>query len=134
MININGRTPEEIKRRLKCASFDCGAIDCDDCECSDLCKSLDVFGDTANALAYIQHLEAQQPKWIKLTEDDRPPDGYYNVMVKKRGVWQRDLLRYDANDDDWWKELGTHDELVPGYLITHWMPLPEPPEEADHAD
>lgn len=134
---INGRTPKEIKIGLRNMLETCADVrGCDDVLCRKMCCPYD--GDESchetilmGALALIERLESERdaalakvPKWIKLTEDDRPPDGYYNVMVKKRGVLQRDLLRYDANDDDWWKELSTHDELVPGYLITHWMPLP----------
>ena len=121
---INGRTPEEIKRRMKCASFDCGAIDCDDCECSDLCKSLDVFGDSANALAYIQHLEAQQPKWISVEERLPPPET------------ERYLVACVCSDGDrcvrtsiWaWDDIDEKGDWINWDVVTHWMPLPEPPE------
>lgn len=127
---INGRTDEEIKTALRVCPEDlCGV-------CPYPLSFTCVGNLISDALALIDRLEsriaeleAKQPRWISVTEDNKPASGYYNVMVNKRGVWQRDLLRYDADDDDWWKELSSHDELVPGYLITRYMQLPEPPKE-----
>lgn len=59
---INGRTPEEIKRRLKCASFDCSDINCDDCEYIDICESVVKRGSADDALALIEHYEQRIAK------------------------------------------------------------------------
>ena len=63
---INGRTPEEIKRGLKCCiDWETGCVECpydnlppDEC----------VVAMKSNNLAYIQQLEAAQPKWISVEE------------------------------------------------------------------
>ena len=61
-------------------------------------------------------------EWISV--DDRLPD---NGMVltywtdKTIETYEFDILDYAAG---WCRPLGNH-------LITHWMPLPEPPKEQD---
>ena len=52
------KTPEEIKKWLKCLAFDCGFDLCGKCEYDELC----IYPDAAlryapNALAYIEQLE-----------------------------------------------------------------------------
>ncbi len=78
---INGRTPEEIKRGLRWIFHDCDADgeDCNECECVEECHKL-VEDDVArDALAYIERLEAAQPKWISVEE--RLPGDDVDVLV-----------------------------------------------------
>jgi hypothetical protein len=62
MEKINGRTPEEIKHVLEWAIFSCGGLDCDDCSYNDVCSRESDERVATDALAYIEHLEAQLAK------------------------------------------------------------------------
>lgn len=75
-----------------------------------------------DALALIQHLEAQAPKWISVEERMPEVDGKYIVCTSKRSVY---LTRFYAHSEggNFKTDIYTH--------ITHWMPLPEPPEEEE---
>ena len=127
---INGRTPEEIKKRaVWCSSsLCCGECiyDTDNCNCS----SDEIIKD---ALALINHLEAERdaalakvPKWISV--EKRLPDtrGIYLAHVVHRyckvDSYSRVCIEYFNADKAW-------DSLGDIYEITHWMPMPEPPEE-----
>lgn len=132
---INGRTPEDIKMGLEC--YNCGECSysrknnngearCDDVE--------------ADALALIQRLELLQSRWIsvndKLPEDDLPENSNVKsikvlVAIKgKTGIVMRTQLRrrrllYDTRSEpflewEWSYSAGK---------VTHWMNLPELPEE-----
>jgi hypothetical protein len=123
MEKINGRTPEEIKKGLQCCFapylcygecpyyYDKGYIG--DCT-TELAK---------NALAYIQHLEAQQPKWIsvkdRLPEEDDVVVAWLEINAGLILVYH-DGAFYDLAFDK------------PTMIVTHWMPLPEPPKEDAH--
>lgn len=99
------KTPEDIKKGLECCGYFCS------------CKTCAYFGDELciirlerDALSYIQQLENQiadigkkVPKWISV-KDRLPPKN--DVCV---------LCHCDTTG-----------------AVTHWMPLPEPPEEEHH--
>lgn len=120
---INGRTPEGIKRGLSCSGSR-GNVKCNECaycigqfgdeDCNYECDQID-----NDALAYIQYLEAKQPKWISVEE--RLPDkaGKYIVCTKKNAVYCT-AFRFFHGRGYFASDSNTH--------ITHWMPLPEPPE------
>lgn len=118
------KKPEEIKKGLERCPGDPG---CDHCMMASACNI------EAEALAYIQQLEAQVPKWIsveeRLPENDRmvigftPCDGfmfvgYYHEEKMAGYKWEK------------WKIItamrSTKDMVK---KVTHWMPLPEPPKE-----
>ena len=73
-----------------------------------------------DALAYIQQLEARVPRWIPVEEQPEPPedDVYYCY-----GYWigsgrkQAETAEYLCGE---WK-------IANNFVLTHWMPLPEPP-------
>ena len=124
---INGRTPEEIKKGLR----RCEAVCLEDCpyyrtgiKCSECTTHL-----SKDALAYIQHLEATQPKWISVKE--RLPKYVEVALVYayrySGGIAEPEGRIYIAmfipSNRSWM-------ELPDGFAVTHWMPLPEPPEEA----
>lgn len=113
------KTPEEIKKGIEyCASHrQCGP-DCvyyrDSYECG--CPI------HTDVLVYTRQLEAQVLKWISVEE--RLPENDVDVLVYDRldgvGVCQySSVLRKFFGDVE-----GTYAE------VTHWMPLPEPPEES----
>lgn len=125
------KTPDEIKRGLEC------------CGMGNRCKGHCPYGGrtsgiyectsklSINALAYIQQLEQRVPRWISVEE--RLPEEDEDVLVFAIGdlcaviaitSYSHNLhgLRIDGWRPPW--EYFRHN-----YKITHWMPLPEPPEE-----
>ena len=64
-------------------------------------------------------------KWISV-KDRLPDDQYessYLVICKYKACTECDVAYID--EDDFWRE-EKYDRKVP---VTHWMPLPKPPEE-----
>lgn len=64
------------------------------------------------------------PKWIPVTERLPEHDGRYICNIKSfafPGTFYQSELRYE------------HGGWSGGNDVTHWMPLPEPPKEADNA-
>lgn len=75
----------------------------------------------ADALAYIQRLESQVPRWIPVEE--RLPEKYQRVLgTCCMGVFEA------VYNGKYWRIA----EFPPKATITHWMPLPEAPEEDAH--
>ena len=97
------------------------------CECYETVKSI-------AAARLIEHLTAENaalrekvPQWISM-EDRLPIDrlSKYLVAFRDTGGSIVDMARYFPSDgwtcDNW---------EVPQNLITHWMPLPDSPEEGE---
>lgn len=74
----------------------------------------------ADALAYIQQLEAQVPQWISVEERLPSISGKYIVCTEKGSVYSTGFRVY-GESGHFQTDINTH--------ITHWMPLPVPPEE-----
>lgn len=116
------KTPDEIKKGLRVCDH-VGRVLKVEAWCKEKCPYMDkVYGCgqdymLADALALIQQLEAQVPRWIPVEERLPEQDtlvivgGYGEVATgfyhEKHGLWI------------------THAEID----FTHWMPLPEPPKE-----
>lgn len=114
------KTPEEIKKALDCCNqFRSGGHwnICSKCPCDIGIGRCDGTLET-DALAYIQQLEAQVPRWISV-EERLPEDNKTVFVVCKDGFTTMMLFR----DGDWCWYGNTDDS------ITHWMPLPQPPKE-----
>jgi hypothetical protein len=123
------KTPEEIKA-IKLALMDIETT-CGHCPyegepngCNrpgGSCKMFDVALDAAEA---ISQLEAQQPRWISVGE--RLPENGQKIIAAFRdgGGLIVDQARYSNGEFDFasWA-------YVWGDNVTHWMPLPQPPEE-----
>lgn len=61
-------------------------------------------------------------RWIPVTE--RLPDPFVSVIVCRDGAPGERIVEQGHKDvGDWWKVYGTRTKHV-----THWAPLPEPPE------
>ena len=130
---INGRTPEEIKAGLKFYT----KANLPGYGCNVACPYLNTtnrwFHVKRDALALIERLEAERdaaltkvPKWIsveeRLPEKWQYADGTfvnYLIYMPKYGV---DVGNYIQPAKSW---------VCIGFptIVTHWMPLPEPPEK-----
>ena len=113
------------------------------CECYETVKSIAaarlierLTAENAKAEAERDALREKVPQWVSVK--DRLPDCAVPVLVTYIG--------YDGNRhgddvatriDDWWLwwdgDLRSSDERVT-VKITHWMPLPEAPEEGEKED
>lgn len=119
--------PEELVKALRC----CAEGECKDCamhEDKQRCQE-NLLDKAAEAIERDQKelaaLREKLPKWISVKE--RLPIDHlkkYLVAFRDAGGAIVDMARYFPSDgwtcDNW---------DVPQNLITHWMPLPEPPKE-----
>lgn len=110
-------TPEDIKKGLeRCKN----GADCDNCIAAYHCQV------EADALAYIEQLEAQVPKWISYKEKSPQEAGDYLVHC---------IHLYSDTDGYECYKVACFDPKILwvniGNLlkVIHWMPLPEPPKE-----
>ena len=117
------KSPEEVKRALKCANvcndsgFRCTSCPYRGGNCPDL---------LTDALAYIQQLESEVPRWISV-EERLPPVGKA-VLVYAHSVnnsWA--CVMIDMWDGAWLENADRE-----WHKVTQWMPLPEPPKEDAH--
>lgn len=118
------KTPEEIMRGLE----HCSELGCKDCPYEEDCKLFDEFSIPAeDAFFYIQQLEKRVPRWISVEE--KLPECGENVLVCVKNGVDYDWVMVDCRDThgEW---LENADSLE--HTVTHWMPLPEPPEEDAH--
>ena len=132
---INGRCPAEIKNGLRNMLETCADISgIKDTICQEMCCPYDddnCCHETIlmGALALIERLEDAQPKWISVkerppTEEDGTDEGkIICVPSKLYGSMAGNVRIYP------WDIVASYSSLV-----THWMPLPEPPEEKKHDD
>lgn len=115
------KTSEEVKKGLACCNTYNGCQSCpydDEVEKGWGC----CVQRNADALAYIRQLEAKVPKWISVEDQPEPPedDVYYCY-----GYWigsgrkQAETAEYLCGE---WK-------IENNFVLTHWMPMPVPPEE-----
>lgn len=119
---INGRTPEEIKKRLSCCSKERGCYVCPDVAAGDCSLKL-----CADALALIERLEAAQPKWISV--EDRLPEHRQHVYACAKDKFRFEGIYIDPVGFERY-------EIGEGWVnenrnVTRWMPLPELPEEEE---
>ena len=121
------RTPEEIKKGMEC----CSKSD----SCPQECPYYDVpsCGSVSklDALAFIQQIEAQVPKWISVEE--RLPENGDLVLVIASGKPRENITLIDAIliASCWAEEGWIADgfDNWDGLDVAYWMPLPEPPKE-----
>lgn len=126
-------TDKEIVQSLRICSRRTDAQTCAECPLFD---SEDCMGDMmAGAADLIEHLTAENaalrekvPQWISV-EDRRPKTG--TRVLATDGVFVGEAYRTSA--DTWRRYDGIAMRDCIGSVVTHWMPLPEAPEEGDKA-
>lgn len=107
------KTHDEIKKGLEhCAESE----PCVDCVYDKRDFPKCIQRKSADALALIQQLEAQAPNWISVEE--RLPKKDERVLF-----FAKDSRATMDTAYGWWVRASER------YKVTHWMPLPEPPEE-----
>lgn len=85
------------------------------CPTSDYCKG---WNDAVDAM----------PKWISVEEKLPEERGTYLTVVRcLKGTWV-EINNYDHLEERWEHDIVEYSEDVTEF-VTHWMPLPEPPEE-----
>ena len=118
------KTHEEIKRGLdcctKCVDFFDGCSQCPYNGEKLICYELQI-----DALAYIRQLEQRVPRWTSVKERLPEDDDHYLVWSSYNGC--AEVAMY-WGDGEWL----TDDIVNITRMVTHWMPLPEPPEEDEH--
>jgi hypothetical protein len=120
------RNPEVIKKGLVChGQSRTYMLQCSDCEYHGQglphCREA-VHED---AIALIEQLQAQVPKWISV--EDRLPEPETSVLFCGAG-WM---------DIGWITDGGWRSEYINDYdegEVTHWMTLPEPPQEDNNVE
>jgi len=116
------KTPDEIKKGLECCNT---YNDCQSCPYDD--KVEKGWGccvqRNADALAYIRQLEAKVSQWISVKER-LPDDNEGEILVV--GTDKEATTGWCVNGRICFR---VGPLFVQAANITHWMPLPEPPEE-----
>lgn len=130
------KNADEIKKGLEY-----GAADCENCaSCHYECPYVDVCSPynhatnsdvpkelLADALALIQQLEAQVPRWISV-EERMPEVGVDVSIIIEFGGYQYIRVGWMRKSGEWFQAgLG----VVEG-KVTHWAYLPEAPKEDAH--
>lgn len=103
----------------------------------DLVEAADRIANQSNHIAALQQeiekLRAQLPRWIPVEE--RLPEYGVRVLATDMyeeddctGIWTREEYPNDPDGCCWIDERGWWHAIDD---VTHWMPLPEPPEEAE---
>jgi hypothetical protein len=129
-------TDKEIVQSLRICSHRTDVQACTECP---LFGNEDCMGDMmAGAADLIERLTAENvalrekaPQWISVQDVSKLPQDHlkrYLVAFKDAGGAIVDMARHIPGDgwrcDNW---------DVPQGLVTHWMPLPEAPEEGEKA-
>ena len=115
------KTPEEIKKGLEFCGSDNDCLP-SLCPYYHECLFEDEYALQKDALTYILQLEAQVPKWISV-EERLPKELQYVIAINRYDddSFEPCIAYFSARE--WFTG-----SFIGGCEITHWMPLPEPPE------
>ena len=140
------KKPEEIKKGLEFGKENCLNAKCcvDECPYETCCDVSypDVMAEVprtmlCDALALIQQLESQVPRWISVEERLPERHGQQCVGLYSIGEYKGYLTPYVFT----WHAYGNNgyvdgphfnDEGLDGLKVHYWMPLPEAPKEDAH--
>lgn len=119
-------TAQEIVQALRCCKF---GVPCEKCP---VVGNKDCFDEVNTAAAdLIERLTAENaalrekvPQWVSV-EERRPESG--KRVLATDGVFVGEAYRTSA--DTWRRYDGIAMRDCIGSIVTHWMPLPDAPEE-----
>lgn len=119
---INGRTPEQIRFNvMECAHGHCLS------ECP-----YDIYDECTenlldDAFALIRHLEAKVPRWISVEE--QLPKYVISAFVYARLCVGGKICKTGSTYiSTFIPPTKSWSDVPDGWKVTHWMPMPEPPE------
>lgn len=120
------RTAEQIKDALERCANNKPCKGCAYCTSEEKFMCTDVLMN--DTLKHIANLEAKVPKWVSV-KDELPacvPDEYLVANSDNR------VFVAEWGHERWSSEyrFSVGSEIL--HDVTHWLPLPEPPEEEDH--
>lgn len=129
------KSPDEIKKGLEICSCDEDRDKCVRCPYFDGTCRNDLNAIEKDALALIHQLEAQVPRWISVKENEKPRLRQDCLCIcsysdTKNHEWDYMMvLRWMGEGDNGYvNRPHFQHEGMNGMIVTHWMPLPEPPE------
>ena len=118
------KTPEEIKKGLECCKND----KCADCRYFDGNGYWSCVGRLIDDIfAYVQQLEAHQPRWISVKE--REPEPFVSVLGYIPDEAPMPVVREGYRVSAGNCNAYYFPVLADRREITHWMEIPEPPKE-----
>lgn len=141
------KTPEEIKRGLKCCTADVdGIAACGDCPYADRTVGCWVEGDVLerDALDYIRQLEAERDGLLQKLQQPHAYEAQW-IGAETPPTRNRDedgcaiyYLIYDPEDGvdigNYMPELKTWFCVGKPTRVTHWAAIPEAPREEEHEE
>ena len=129
------KTPDEIKKGLECCreSQDCTQDNMPKCPYYE--KETCLIELVDDALALIRQLEARVPRWISVEEEVKPKLHQECLCIcSYKGTVHHEwdymmVLRWMGNCNNGYADRPHFQhEGMNDMIVTHWMPLPEPPE------
>ena len=132
------KTPEEIKSGMECWANYSGCTG-SSCPYGGILACEKKIGQ--DALEYINELEAKQQKWISVDDKDpefpcitydgeNPPKIPHEIYTLVKGDGEKRHFSYDPFEmEKFFRDLGQDIDMFAMTHITHWMPVPERPEE-----
>ena len=101
------------------------------------------YQENANIIATY---EKDKPRWISVRErlplemEDKTPLSRWSIIIRPSDdvlIWlkieKRQTVAWYSYEQECWTSVDEKTEYLPRE-VSHWMPLPEPPEEGGNAD
>ena len=132
----NKETFKMLKAKLKCMELEdlaCIGKGCDlNCDECDLNYEQGTRGEQKQSLKRaIDILENSQEVKHWISVKDKLPNSEERVLVFEKALGKIDNIHKDVITMNWITSSGEWVNMGDNYIVTHWMPLPEPPSTMD---